>query len=160
MKRKQRIVLFVVLAVLMGVPLLMGIRDKALDIWAATENAAGTWVKVGEKWWYKHTDGTYTKSDWEKINNRWYYFDASGWMVTGWLNVGTEWYYLCPEKTDRFVEGECWTGWLKDGNVWYYLNPVKTASFKFGQMVTGWVNISGSWYYLNPAKTAMVLEYK
>lgn len=75
-------------------------------------------------------------------------------MVTGWLNDGGAWYYLCPEKTGHFVEGECWTGWLKDGNCWYYLSPTKTASFRKGQMVTGWINISGSWYYLNPTKTA------
>ncbi len=28
----------------------------------------GTWIKESNgKWWYKHTDGTYTKNSWEFI---------------------------------------------------------------------------------------------
>lgn len=158
MKGKQKILLFALLAVLMGSPLLAGIKAIYLETWAATENVAGTWIQVGNRWWYKHTDGTYTKNDWEKINNRWYYFDAEGWMVTGWLDDEGKWYYLCPAKTGRFVEGECWIGWLKDGDLWYYLSPAKTAGFEFGQMTTGWVNVSGSWYYLNPTKTTTRLK--
>lgn len=158
MKRKQRIVLFAVLAVLMGVPLLMGIRDKALDIWAATENAAGTWIQVGEKWWYKHTDGSYTKSDWEKISNRWYYFDASGWMVTGWRKIDGAWYYLCKGNSRYLYKGERWTGWLMDGSRWYYLSPSKTSKYKVGQMATGWIKISGNWYYMNPTGAGSIYE--
>ena len=56
---------------------------------------AGEWLQGSDgKWWYRHTDGTYTRSDWELINGSWYYFDADGWMMTGWVQVKGKWYYL------------------------------------------------------------------
>lgn len=58
---------------------------------------AGEWLQGSDgKWWYRHTDGTYTKSDWELINGSWYYFDTDGWMMTGWVQVKGKWYYLQP----------------------------------------------------------------
>lgn len=47
-----------------------------------------------QKWWYKHKDGSYTKADWEKIDEEWYYFDYKGWMCTGWIVVKEKDYYL------------------------------------------------------------------
>lgn len=93
------------------------------------------WVKSGSRWWYRHSDGSYTKSDWELINGKWYYFDASGWMVTGWKLVNNKWYYMSGS-------GAMVTGWQKLGKVWYYL----TGS---GAMATGWQKINGAWYYLD-----------
>ena len=29
------------------------------------------WVKYEDRWWYRHTDGSYTRSNWEKINTNW-----------------------------------------------------------------------------------------
>ena len=46
------------------------------------------------KWWYKHSDGSYTKADWEKIDGKWYYFDYKGWMCTGWIQVKGKDYLL------------------------------------------------------------------
>ena len=43
--------------------------------------ATAQWIQSGNRWWYRHADGGYTKNDWEKINGFWYYFDASGWML-------------------------------------------------------------------------------
>lgn len=102
-----------------------------------TENAAGKWIKDTEtgKWWYRHTDGSYTRSNWEKIDNVWYYFDADGWMKTGWLQLGDKWYYLNPS-------GAMQTGWRVINNQWYYFNPT-------GDMHTGWKEDNGKWYYLN-----------
>ncbi len=43
---------------------------------------AGEWIQGTEedsgKWWYKHSDGSYTKADWEHIDGEWYYFDYKG----------------------------------------------------------------------------------
>ena len=40
------------------------------------------WIKAADgRWWYRHADGSYTTSNWEKINGEWYYFDAEGWML-------------------------------------------------------------------------------
>ena len=97
--------------------------------------AKNEWISSGGRWWYRHSDGGYTRSGWEQINGTWYYFDGAGWMETGWVNVGGTWYYLNGS-------GAMATGWLKLGNTWYYLNGS-------GAMVTGWLNLGGTWYYLN-----------
>lgn len=52
------------------------------------------WIQQNGRWWYRHADGSYTKSGWEKIGGTWYYFDAAGWMKTGWVLLGDKWYYL------------------------------------------------------------------
>ena len=75
----------------------------------------GKWVlEANGLWWYRHTDGTYTQSNWEFINNKWYYFDSKGYMFTGWLNKNGTWYYM--DST-----GAMKTGWFKSGNALYYL---------------------------------------
>ena len=34
-------------------------------------NKSGTWIKAADgRYWYKHTDGTYTKNDWEYRANQ------------------------------------------------------------------------------------------
>ena len=37
------------------------------------------WIQEGKHWWYRHTDGSYTRD---------------GWMVTGWLETKDGWHYL------------------------------------------------------------------
>ena len=50
--------------------------------WVPGKTKAQTkWVQSGNRWWYRHSDGSYTKNGWEKINGQWYYFDNAGWMV-------------------------------------------------------------------------------
>lgn len=47
------------------------------------------------KWWYKHLDSTYTKSNWEQIDGNWYFFDYEGWMQCGkWIVWKDKDYYL------------------------------------------------------------------
>lgn len=87
----------------------------------------GTWIPSGGQWWYRHSDGSYTKSDWEAINGKWYYFDADGWMCTGWQRVNGKWYYL---GADGAMLADQWIG---D----YYVGP-------YGDMQTDtWI---GNWY--------------
>ena len=106
------------------------------------ETIPGQWIynnTVG-KWWYRHTDGTYTSNDWEYINGKWYHFDSAGWMQTGWLYVGGKWYYLNPST------GAMVTGWRQIsnnvGSYWYFFKPS-------GQMVTGWNEVLGYTYFFN-----------
>ena len=95
----------------------------------------GKWIKSGNRWWYRHADGSYTTNDWEKINGKWYHFDSAGWMQTGWLKTGGKWYYLN-------ASGDMLTGWQYINGAWYYMNSS-------GAMLTGWQKIGGDWYYMN-----------
>ncbi|NCB94532.1 MAG: hypothetical protein EOM40_18555 [Clostridia bacterium] len=72
----------------------------------------GQWVQAPDgRWWYRHSDGSYTKSNWEKIDGKWYYFDAAGWMMTGWVLVGGKWYFL--ESSGAMAENK----WIE--NLYY-----------------------------------------
>ena len=115
------------------------------------------WIQSGNRWWYRHANGSYTTDDWEYINGSWYHFDSSGWMQTGWLETGGIWYYLNSSgamATGWKQLGTTWyymdgsgvmqTGWYKVGGAWYYLD-------QSGAMQTGWLNLDGTWYYLNPS---------
>ena len=95
--------------------------------------SSGSWIKSGSRWWYKHSDGSYTTNGWEKIGSTWYYFDSEGWMKTGWIKEYGNWYYLDDSgamKTGlQIIEGKQ-----------YYLS----AS---GAMQTGWHNIGDDTYF-------------
>ena len=106
--------------------------ENELEVQAATNR----WVRSGNRWWYCHRDGSYTKDDWEAINGVWYYFDQSGWMVTGWLKKPEGWYYLNPST------GAMATGWASVNGKWYFFNSA-------GRMVTGWLSRPSGWYYLS-----------
>ena len=94
----------------------------------------GSWIQSNGRWWYKHSDGSYTKNGWEKISETWYYFDSEGWMKTGWFNEYGNWYYLD-------TSGAMKTGWCWVSGSWYYLNTS-------GVMQTGLQTIEGKQYYL------------
>ena len=95
------------------------------------------WIRDGNRWWYRHADGSYTTNGWEVINGAWYYFDGAGWMVTGWVKLSGTWYYLTGS-------GAMATGWIQTGGTWYYMNTS-------GAMVTdtwignNYVDGSGAW---------------
>lgn len=127
---------------------------------AATYAAAksGSWIKASNgKWWYKHSDGTYTKNDWEYIDGKWYHFESNGYMQTGWLKVDGYWYHLDYDTGAmaigwKYINGEYYyfnssgirqVGWLKDGNYWYHLD------YETGIMAIGWKYINGEYYYFN-----------
>lgn len=115
--------------------------DKAYmdaDGWARYVGAASGqqegWMQKGNRWWYRHADGSYTKSGWEQIGGKWYLFDADGWMLTGWQQVGGKWYYL----TDS---GAMATGWVNDGGKWYYMDH-DTGAMHSADVES----IGGKWY--------------
>ena len=92
--------------------------------------SSGSWIKSGSRWWYKHSDGSYTTNGWEKIGGSWYYFDSEG-----WIKEYGNWYYLDDS-------GAMKTGWCRVSGIWYYLNTS-------GVMQTGLQTIGGNEYYLN-----------
>ena len=102
---------------------------------ATYSKSSGSWIKSGSRWWYKHSDGSYTTNGWGKINGTWYYFDSEGWMKTGWIKESENWYYLDDS-------GAMKTGWCLVSGSWYYLNTS-------GVMQTGLQTIEGKQYYLS-----------
>lgn len=111
-------------------------------VWVPGKQKDVGWIQSGEKWWYRHSDGSYTVSNWEKINGQWYYFDSAGWMVTGWIVLGDSWYYM-------EASGAMHKGWLEEGGNKYYLNPEANSGGAEGVMLTGYQKIDGEWYYFN-----------
>lgn len=120
---------------------------------ATYSKSSGSWIKSGSRWWYKHSDGSYTTNGWEKINGTWYYFDSEGWMKTGWIKEYGKWYYLDDS-------GAMKTGWCLVSGSWYYLNSsgvmqtrLQTINGKQyylaagGAMQTGWHNIGDDTYF-------------
>ena len=102
---------------------------------ATYSKSSGSWIKSASRWWYKHSDGSYTTNGWEKIGDTWYYFDSEGWMKTGWIKESGNWYYLDDS-------GAMKTGWCWVSGSWYYLNTS-------GVMQTGLQTINGKQYYLS-----------
>ncbi|CJJ58528.1 autolysin [Streptococcus pneumoniae] len=107
-------------------------------------SAATGWQKNGTGYWYVHSDGSYPKDKFEKINGTWYYFDGSGYMLADrWKKIAEKWYYFD-------VEGAMKTGWVKYKDTWYYLDAKEGAmvSNAFIQSADG-----TGWYYLKPDGT-------
>ena len=130
------------------------------------------WILSGNRWWYRHGDGSYTTSDWEQINGKWYYFDEAGWMKTGWLLLDGSWYYLDASGARAagwvFVGGTYYyldasgvmqVGWLEEGGSKYYLNTQGNSFGAEGSMAVGYREIEGQWYFFNKQRSPMGALY-
>ena len=108
------------------------------------------WNKEGSKWKYYRSSDYYLRNTWLTVNDeeRKYFLDYDGYMVTGWYQIGINWYYFSGS-------GILQTGWKKTGGKWYYLDPVS------GKMATGWVKIGNRWYFLEKSGAMHIgwLEY-
>lgn len=91
--------------------------------WALVE---GGWVrgtgKSSGKWWYRNPDGTYPASCWMDIDGQRYHFDRDGWLQSGWLKDGENWFYLWPVHDGHFGE-MCRSTCIEDGGRWYAFGP-------------------------------------
>ena len=134
------------------------------------------WIRSSGRWWYRHGDGTYTRSDWEYIGNKWYYFDQNGWMITGWQKVSGSWYYM-ESNGARVADGWKWIN-----NKCYYFDKngkMATDTWIDGSYVdasgawikdkkqepenvtkTGWVQYTGHWLYYNADGSAVKSNWK
>jgi len=123
----------------------------AVDTWIGEYyvDASGAWVKDKQKetdkwiqssgrWWYRHADGSYTRSGWEYIGGKWYYFDQNGWMVTGWQKVKGSWYYM--ESNGAMVSSD----WKWINSKCYYFD--KNGKMAANTWIDGsYVDASGAW---------------
>ncbi|MDO5118707.1 MAG: MBL fold metallo-hydrolase [Coriobacteriales bacterium] len=126
---------------------------------ASTTNG---WNHNRRGWWWRNSDGTYPTNCWKLIAGKWYYFNASGYMMTGWLKYSRYWYYLD-------ASGAMATGWRKVDGSWYYLDASRggamvTGFFTIGSKryvarpdgvcpVSGWVRQGYSWFFTSPSCT-------
>jgi len=121
---------------------------------------AGTWVKVGSRWQYHWSDGTYAASELLTIDGKTYWFDSSGNMATGWVEDSGAWRYFSSS-------GAMATGWLQLGKTWYWFDDtgimatgrlvIGGATYVFtssGAMATGWKQVGSDWYYLKASGAA------
>lgn len=124
---------------------------------------------------YYNPSASLVKGEWKQENGLWYYY-IDGEYVTGWVKVGTKWYYMYEDGvmasntwigsyyvgTDgAWIENYEPEGWRKDSKGWWYRYvdgsyPANTWKYideqwyyfnAKGYMVTGWKQISGIWYY-------------
>jgi len=161
-----------------------GINNK----WYYFDNAG-----YGQKGWQMIAGNTYYFLDsyqmatgFQEISGNTYFFSTGvmkiygktyyeGYMVTGWLTLGSDWYYF--DNTGKRLtglqkvgnnlfyfndSGKMQTGWQKVSNKWYYFDDsgygqsgwkkLGNTWFYFNsqyQMLTGWQRINGKWYYLS-----------
>lgn len=115
-------------------------------------------IKDGNGYKYRNTNGTYTVNKFQKIGGYTYYFDTKGYRVTGFKTINKKTYYFDSNgrmllrwkrvngKKYLFdpVDGHMHTGWewVEENNAWYYLSPSK------GYLLEGWQTIGGKKYYL------------
>ena len=112
----------------------------ASGVWIPNkEKPTDKWITSGNRKWYRHADGSYTKNDWELINGKYYRFDNDGWMVTGWKKINNIWYYMDKTTGERYGEGWHWI----DGNC-YYMNA--NGEMAVDTWIDGYyVDASGKW---------------
>ena len=112
----------------------------ASGVWIPNkEKPTDKWITSGNRKWYRHADGSYTKNDWELINGKYYRFDNEGWMVTGWKKINDIWYYMDKTTGERYGEGWHWI----DGNC-YYMNA--NGEMAADTWIDGYyVDASGKW---------------
>lgn len=112
----------------------------ASGVWIPNkEKPTDKWITSGNRKWYRHADGSYTKNDWEVIDGKYYRFDKDGWMVTGWQKIGNVTYYMDKTTGERYGEGWHWI----DGSC-YYMNA--KGEMAVDTWIDGYyVDASGKW---------------
>lgn len=120
--------------------------------------AAGRWVYVGEKGYYKKSNGVLYRG-WLSWNGHTYYLSkSSGVKAVGFHTIDGKRYYF-RENSGRLKKGSWFkvngkryyaasdgalkTGWFKKDGETYFMN-------KNGVMRTGWVKIKNKKYYFYP----------
>nr|DAV41101.1 MAG TPA: N acetylmuramoyl L alanine amidase endolysin [Caudoviricetes sp.] len=127
-------------------------------------SAAGWHTDGKGSWWYQTGESADEYAvGWYKVGDKWYYFNASGWIMTGWVHASWEgsdklWWYMDESGAlvaDKWIEykgswyllasdGHMLTGKVERDGKMYYLDGT-------GRMVTGWYHDTGDgrdiWYY-------------
>ncbi len=98
---------------------------------------------------YIEVNTTFKKFEngWMQLENGNWIYIKDGELVTGWFkDGGSDWYYADPET------GYLKTGWFNVGSKWYYSFTKEDAARgnREGAMASNqWVETNGEWYYLS-----------
>ena len=75
--------------------------------------STGMWILDNTGWWFMRANRTWPAGTWELIDGKWYLFNAAGYMLTGWQQLGNLWYYLGTDGAMRI------SSWIDNQ---YYVN--------------------------------------
>ena len=127
-------------------------------------SSAGWHTDGKGSWWYQTGESADEYAvGWYRVGDKWYYFNASGWMMTGWVHASWQggeklWWYMDDSGAlvaDKWIsykdswyllasDGHMLTGKVERDGKTYYLDST-------GRMVTGWYHDTGDgrdiWYY-------------
>ena len=106
----------------------------------STNGDGNVWKKDNKGWWYLKKDKSYPKLELLNIDSKEYWFDASGYMVTGWLqDISGDWFYFNDTGSMRK------SAWLEYKSEWYYMSG-SGAMLKSAVTPDGYrVNSEGVW---------------
>ena len=146
-----------------------GQQNAKSTVKKSSDDKTTGWFKEGDVWRYRYPNGELCTNGWGKINDLWYFFDGSGNMVTGWQQVGADYYHL-------HNNGQMALGWNKINGQWYFfrteaegvhavgsmvssgwrvIGPYYYVFNKDGSLYTGWLQQDGKWYYLNTVDNSL-----
>ena len=76
------------------------------------------WKRDNTDWYYLTEDGKRLSGGWVEIDSKWFCFDQKGYIRTGWIQSGYNWYYC--DASDTSQRGVMLTNqYTPDG---YYVN--------------------------------------
>ena len=96
------------------------------------------WEQDEKGYYYQNESGSYARDQILNIDGVNYGFNGEAYMMTGWNQMGGNWYYFDP------ASGAQLQGWQQINGSWYYLNPGD------GVMKTSWFKQGANLYYLDP----------
>ncbi len=99
---------------------------------------AGQWAQDEIGYKYQNDSGSYARDQIMAIDGVTYGFDQNAYMVNGWKQFDSKWYYFEPGT------GYQVSGWKQIGDLWYYLNPNNGNATQ-----TSWLRIGANLYYFN-----------
>ncbi len=88
--------------------------SDAVDENSTAKTVDGQWQETEAGVQFQNADGSFVKSDFQKIGDYWFYFDDSGYLATGWQTISGKRYYF-QRSGELGTLGKMWTGWLKNG---------------------------------------------
>ncbi len=109
-KRRNGIVTALLLLTIFS--LLLPIRSFAIGAaqTESSENGPGTngWIQDPDGSWFYMDRGIPMKEQWIHHNDRYYYLGADGKMLTGWIELNGERFYLAENEVENHPLGSCY----------------------------------------------------